>query len=304
MVTAVVLVGWGHGAPQGLAPETAVGHPGTLLGAGRGGPGCGVGGSGSRTCGSDDAVVALDPALLARDAAAEVERVLQALPWGRGGVRGRGARGMPEGRGDAGVTGGCWGMWPPGSAGPCPPPESAKMTAALKVSPAPSVSTRVSGGQASACTSSPPGPMASAPSSAQAQISVALRGGGAGVGPQPQPEPAPAPHPLLSPCRTRSPPPPPPLPLPHTHLRPPGPAPPARPPYPGCTRLRSPRSASGADRYPKCLARSLLMNTCGGVSARPPGTAPPGTAPPCPGGAPRPPRGCTLSSYPQPSSPR
>lgn len=56
----------------------------------------------------------------------------------------------------------------------CPPSARAKMTAALKVSPAPSVSTRVSGGKASECTSSPLGPMASAPSSAQAQISVAL----------------------------------------------------------------------------------------------------------------------------------
>lgn len=59
----------------------------------------------------------------------------------------------------------------------CPPAESAKMTEALKVSPAPSVSTRVSGGKASECTSSPLGPMASAPFSAQAQISVALGGG-------------------------------------------------------------------------------------------------------------------------------
>lgn len=81
---------------------------------------------------------------------------------------------------------------------PCPPAESAKMTAALKVSPAPSVSTRVSGGKASECTSSPSGPTASAPASAQAQISVALGGGRWGVGSAavpPFPPPRPAPHP-------------------------------------------------------------------------------------------------------------
>lgn len=72
------------------------------------------------------------------------------------------------------------------------------MTAALKVSPAPSVSTRVSGGKASECTSSPSGPTASAPASAQAQISVALGGGRWGVGGAAVlPFPHPDPHPVL-----------------------------------------------------------------------------------------------------------
>ena len=50
-----------------------------------------------------------------------------------------------------------------------------KMTAALKVSPAPRVSTTRGGGKASEWSSRPSGPSASAPSSAQAQTSVALR---------------------------------------------------------------------------------------------------------------------------------
>lgn len=111
----------------------------------------------------------------------------------------------------------------------CPPSASAKMTAALKVSPAPSVSTRVSGGKASECTSCPSGPRASAPSSAQAQISVALGECQLGLG--------------LTVC-------------------PPGPSE-APQPYPGRMRPRSPCTASAAERYPKCWARSLLMNTCG-----------------------------------------
>lgn len=49
------------------------------------------------------------------------------------------------------------------------------MTAALKVSPAPSVSTRVSGGNASEWTTTLSGPIASAPFSAQAQTRTALR---------------------------------------------------------------------------------------------------------------------------------
>lgn len=49
-----------------------------------------------------------------------------------------------------------------------------KMTAALKVSPAPRVSTTRGGGKASEWSSRPSGPSASAPSSAQAQTSVAL----------------------------------------------------------------------------------------------------------------------------------
>lgn len=49
------------------------------------------------------------------------------------------------------------------------------MTAALKVSPAPRVSTRLSGGKASEWTITPSGPKASAPFSAQAHIRTALR---------------------------------------------------------------------------------------------------------------------------------
>lgn len=50
------------------------------------------------------------------------------------------------------------------------------MTEALKVSPAPRVSTSASGGKASEWTTTPSGPKASAPFSAQAQISTALMG--------------------------------------------------------------------------------------------------------------------------------
>lgn len=64
---------------------------------------------------------------------------------------------------------------------PCPDPvlrdspfERLKITEALKVSPAPRVSTTRGGGKASECRSWPSGPRASAPASAQAQMSVAL----------------------------------------------------------------------------------------------------------------------------------
>lgn len=49
------------------------------------------------------------------------------------------------------------------------------MTAALKVSPAPRVSTRFFGGKASEWTIKPSGPKASAPFSAQAHTRTALR---------------------------------------------------------------------------------------------------------------------------------
>lgn len=64
---------------------------------------------------------------------------------------------------------------------PCPDPvlrdspfERLKITEALKVSPAPRVSTTRGGGKASECSSWPSGPRASAPCSAQAQMSVVL----------------------------------------------------------------------------------------------------------------------------------
>lgn len=167
----------GQGRHSQGTQEAVVAHMGfywRLLGAVEMWCACGVQRSPGRS--SDNAIEALDPTFPARDAAAEGEGVLQGLPWG----------------------------WRPGSdvavpwscrdrvkmnrghtvAVPrlCPPSASAKMTAALKVSPAPSVSTRVSGGKASECTSCPSGPKASAPSSAQAQISVALRECQVGLG--------------------------------------------------------------------------------------------------------------------------
>ena len=56
----------------------------------------------------------------------------------------------------------------------CSPLDRVKITAALNVSPAPSVSTRALGGKASEWTTTRSGPMASAPFSAQAQIRTAL----------------------------------------------------------------------------------------------------------------------------------
>lgn len=144
----------------------------------------------------------------------------------------------------------------------CPLPgyspwERLKMTEALKVSPAPRVSTTRGGGKALEWSSRPSGPRASAPSSAQAQTSVALRHPhSAGCCPH---APAPGPQP-------RPPPPPP------AQGRPRGsealpPRTPgfclASPAHPFLTRPYRPLRASTADRNPKCLATSLLTNTCG-----------------------------------------
>ena len=125
-----------------------------------------------------------------------------------------------------------------------------KMTAALKVSPAPRVSTTRGGGKASEWSSRPSGPSASAPSSAQAQTSVALR------------------HPPLSELLAQPwPQPPPPPPRADPGCQAPSLLTPAQGQglraHPFLTRLYRPLRASSADRNPKCLATSLLTNTCG-----------------------------------------
>lgn len=126
-----------------------------------------------------------------------------------------------------------------------------KMTEALKVSPAPRVSTTRGGGKASEWSSRPSGPRASAPSSAQAQTSVAL---------QDPPFSWVLAHPWLPASfrlpradpgvQAHS------LPTPKASSWPP-------PAHPFLTRLYKPFRASAADRNPKCLATSLLTNTCG-----------------------------------------
>lgn len=126
-----------------------------------------------------------------------------------------------------------------------------KMTEALKVSPAPRVSTTRGGGKASEWSSRPSGPRASAPSSAQAQIRVALQDPPFGwVLAHPWPPASfllPSAdlgvqaHPLRTPKASSWPP----------------------PAHPFFTRLYKPFRASTADRNPKCLATSLLTNTCG-----------------------------------------
>lgn len=92
------------------------------------------------------------------------------------------------------------------------------MTAALKVSPAPNVSTSRSGGNASTCTRVPSGSSASAPSSAHAQIMVALRcyswDGGRRNPTRNRGSPFP-PNPVPSPSRPRA------LPWPHAAPQPP-----------------------------------------------------------------------------------
>lgn len=171
---------------------------------------------------SHDAVVAGHPALPAGHFAAEGQRLLQAAPChGAAIATSCGVPPAPPPLPHAGAaapghpcpTASTWErLLPPlrpiagprarhprepaggGGAGGALPADRAKMTAALKVSPAPSVSTMRAGGTASAWTSSPAGPSASAPCSAQAQMSVVLgaaqgRGGmssgqGAGLGPR------------------------------------------------------------------------------------------------------------------------
>lgn len=112
---------------------------------------------------SHDAVKALKATLPASHLAAESQCLLHAVPWG-----------SDKEQGQPGVR-------DSDRAQPCPDPtlrdspfDRLKMTEALKVSPAPRVSTTRGGGKASEWSSWPSGPRASAPSSAQAQTSVAL----------------------------------------------------------------------------------------------------------------------------------
>lgn len=111
---------------------------------------------------SHNALKALQAALPASHLAAESQGLLHAVSWK--GDKWQGQPGIQRRTGPA-----------------CPDPrlrdspfERLKITEALKVSPAPRVSTTRGGGKASECSSWPSGPRASAPSSAQAQTSVAL----------------------------------------------------------------------------------------------------------------------------------
>lgn len=112
---------------------------------------------------SHDAIKALQATLLASHLAAKPQCLLHALPWREGQVAGSA---YSSGQG-----------WAPALRLLLrySPWDRLKMTEALKVSPAPRVSTTWGGGKASECSSRPSGPRASAPSSAQAQTSIALQ---------------------------------------------------------------------------------------------------------------------------------
>lgn len=184
---------------------------------------------------SHDAVKALQAALLTGHLAAEPQRLLHTVPCGDRGL----AQPGPLGRG---------GPHPAASLA-YSPWDRLKMTEALKVSPAPRVSTTRGGGKASECSSRPSGPRASAPCSAQAQTSTALQDpplswvGGPALGPSLREVLPPTRDQTPSLCTPRAP-----SRLPPTH--------------PFLTRPYKPLRASLADRNPRCLATSLLTNTC------------------------------------------